>query len=73
MEHHKKECACCGFETLPNGSIFEICQLCGWQDDEVQNDDPEYAGGANELCLNAYRTKWETEHHRQGFPVPRAA
>jgi hypothetical protein len=64
MKSLNKSCACCGFRTLPAGSIFEICSLCGWQDDGVQNADPDYAGGANELSLNEYRPRWELEHHR---------
>jgi hypothetical protein len=64
MNPINKVCACCGFATLPPGSVFEICALCGWQDDGVQNDDPDYAGGANELSLNEYRAQSEAEHHR---------
>jgi len=60
-----KACACCGFSTLPKGSIFEICPLCGWQDDGVQNDNPDYSGGANSLSLNDYRRTWLTEHKRK--------
>jgi hypothetical protein len=64
MERNNKKCECCGFFTLPEDSIFEICPLCGWQDDGVQNDDPDYAGGANELSLNEYRSQWLKEHKR---------
>lgn len=73
MRDSNKACFCCGFETLPHGSIFEICPLCGWQDDGVQNDDPDYKGGANELSLNEYRFKWESEHHRLNIGVSEAA
>jgi hypothetical protein len=59
-----KACACCGFATLPEDSMFEICPLCGWEDDDIQNDDPDYPGGANKLSLNEYRYRWEAEHHR---------
>jgi hypothetical protein len=44
--------------------MFEICPLCGPQDDDVQNADPDYPGGANVLSLNEYRARWELEHHR---------
>jgi hypothetical protein len=46
-------CPCCGFYTLsekPPGT-YEICGLCGWEDDRVQNEDPFYRGGANDECL----------------------
>jgi len=38
---------------------YDICEACGWQDDNVQNNDPDYRGGANTMSLNeakeAYR------------------
>ena len=46
-------CPCCGFLVLagPLGS-YEICRICGWEDDEVQQRWPGYRGGANveSLC-----------------------
>lgn len=47
-------CSCCGYLTLPESQgSYEICELCGWQDDEVQQRWPGYAGGANEPSLCA--------------------
>jgi hypothetical protein len=63
-KENKKRCECCGYNTLPFGSIYQICLVCGWQDDDVQNDDPDFGGGANELSLNDYRAKWLSEHHK---------
>lgn len=61
MAKQNKLCACCGKPSLPAGSVFEICPICGWQDDDIQNDDPDFAGGANEMSLNqakdAFRNK----------------
>jgi hypothetical protein len=54
-----KQCACCGQETLPPASIFQICSVCGWHDDELQNDAPDYAGGANNISLNVARIAWK--------------
>ena len=59
-----KRCACCGQESLPPNSIFEICPICGWQDDEVQNDEPDFVGGANGMSLNQAKVAY-----RQGKPV----
>lgn len=50
-------CPCCGFLTIgeqPPGT-FEICSVCFWEDDNVQFDDPDYAGGANKVSLNEAR------------------
>ncbi|GHS91164.1 hypothetical protein FACS1894139_01270 [Planctomycetales bacterium] len=53
-----KFCACCGERTLSADSRFEICPRCGWEDDDIQNDAPNWAGGANMLSLNQYKTAW---------------
>ena len=47
-------CPCCGYLTFdekPSGS-FKICPVCYWEDDLIQNEDPSYSGGANEISLN---------------------
>jgi len=50
-------CPCCGYLTIgeePPGT-FEICPVCFWEDDNVQFEDPNYAGGANSVSLNQAR------------------
>lgn len=46
-------CVCCGFWTLtdPATGSYEICPVCFWEDDPVQNADPSYEGGANGVSL----------------------
>ncbi|MCM1235249.1 MAG: hydrolase [Ruminococcus flavefaciens] len=49
----KYKCPCCGNFTLyekPPGT-YEICEVCNWEDDEMQFKNPNYAGGANMLSL----------------------
>ncbi|MGI8996758.1 MAG: CPCC family cysteine-rich protein [Pyrinomonadaceae bacterium] len=49
----KYSCPCCGYKTLhqvPPRS-WAICPICYWEDDPVQFDDPDYAGGANKVSL----------------------
>ena len=53
----KYACPCCGNLTLsqePPGT-FELCEVCYWEDDPVQFDDPDFGGGANRLSLNEAR------------------
>jgi hypothetical protein len=53
-------CPCCKYLTLsekPPGT-FEICEVCGWEDDNVQFEDPNYAGGANSVSLNQARKNY---------------
>lgn len=53
-------CKCCGFWTLtdPAYGSYEICPVCFWEDDPVQNENPLYAGGANDLSLAMARQNY---------------
>lgn len=33
-------CPCCGYATLGEPEAYEICVVCGWEDDG--QDDPEH-------------------------------
>ena len=55
----KFNCACCGQPTLEYEDFGEICPVCGWEDDGVQQDDPDFPGGANKLSLNQYKAEFE--------------
>ena len=45
-------CPCCGYVMFdePPGS-YDICDICGWEDDEVQLRWPQSWGGANSPSL----------------------
>ena len=60
MEVKKKQCKCCKNYSLPTNSIYEICSICGWQDDDIQNDDPDLEGGANDMSLNQAKEAFTT-------------
>ncbi|MGH0430724.1 CPCC family cysteine-rich protein [Bacillus hominis] len=48
----KYTCPCCGYKTLEEApGTYEICSICFWEDDEVQFNDPDFEGGANEVSL----------------------
>jgi hypothetical protein len=53
-------CPCCGRRTLaePPPGTFLICAVCFWEDDNVQYQDPAYAGGANRVSLNEARENY---------------
>lgn len=53
-------CPCCGSRVVTTLGEYEICDVCGWEDDPVQSADPDYAGGANKLSLNQARKEWST-------------
>ena len=55
-----RECACCGEMIV---EFFDICPICKWQNDPLQNDNPNYGGGANELSLNQAKAEWEKKNN----------
>ena len=50
--YDKIKCACCGHKTVDKKAKFYVCDICGWEKDGVQEDDPNYKGGANKMSLN---------------------
>lgn len=53
----KYTCPCCGYKTLdyePPGT-YDICDICFWEDDGIQYNDPDYEGGANTQSLREYQ------------------
>jgi hypothetical protein len=65
-------CACCGYHTLPEapGGTFHYCPVCGWEDDPVQFDDPDYRGGANEPSLREARRNFEMQGRCDNLDYP---
>ena len=57
MNGKDTQCACCGYYTLDEGSIFDICPVCYWQDDAVQNDG--FDGGANGVSLKEAQANYK--------------
>jgi hypothetical protein len=56
---------------------FTICEVCLWEDDEVQFEDPDFEGGANVPSLNEARENFRRygvsdprESGRQRAPLP---
>ena len=56
----KYRCPCCNYRTLDDepGS-FDICPVCYWEDDNIQRDDPDYRGGANDISLHEARENYK--------------
>jgi hypothetical protein len=44
-------CPCCGYNTLSERDAYEICPICLWEDDAIQENDPDMEGGANKVSL----------------------
>jgi hypothetical protein len=66
-------CPCCGYLTLgekPPGT-FEICDVCNWEDDNVQFADPFFEGGANAESLVQARANFRSFGARSRKDLPR--
>jgi anaerobic ribonucleoside-triphosphate reductase len=56
-------CPCCGAKVIVEPGNYEICKNCGWEDDPVQREDPNFKGGANAASLNEARAAWAEKKH----------
>jgi hypothetical protein len=57
----KYYCKCCGYSTLieyPNGT-YEICEICFWEDDIYQSENPNAKIGPNRVSLIQARKNFE--------------
>jgi anaerobic ribonucleoside-triphosphate reductase len=52
-------CPCCELRTILETGAYEICTICGWEDDPTQSKDPNFSGGANSPSLNEAKLKWK--------------
>lgn len=52
-------CPCCGSHTLGKLGHYEICGVCGWEDDPDQSADPECVSGANHESLSFAGKMWQ--------------
>jgi hypothetical protein len=57
LRHAKYPCPCCGFPTLHEEAVYEICPLCSWEDDGQSDIDADdvWGGPNGELSLSAAR------------------
>ncbi|HJD06076.1 MAG TPA: hypothetical protein IAB72_04330 [Candidatus Onthoplasma faecipullorum] len=50
------KCKVCGLEKIKY--FHSICNVCGWEADGIQDNKPDYMGGANKMSLNQYKKFW---------------
>ena len=57
-EKEELRCPCCGKYYFSQKRSYEICPVCGWEDDPVQREDPDFPGGANAESLKEAQEKY---------------
>jgi Cysteine-rich CPCC len=55
-------CLCCATPVIRERAAYEICPVCGWEDDPAQEQDPDFAGGANTSSLTQARAQWRQKN-----------
>jgi len=55
------KCPVCRQYEFEQDNNFDVCDVCGWENDGVQLDDPDYRGGANKKSLNEAKAAWKTK------------
>lgn len=62
MTSKKHPCPVCGQFEFSMEDSFEICEICGWEDDVYQIDHPDETG-ANQLTLIEARNEFQKSHN----------
>jgi hypothetical protein len=55
------KCPVCGEYEFQRKSDYDVCEVCGWENDGLQMKNPDYRGGANRDSLNEHRVWWEKQ------------
>ncbi|MCD7820996.1 MAG: hypothetical protein LUG64_02145 [Clostridiales bacterium] len=56
----KHKCPICGKTEFPERNSYEICPVCGWEDDILDENDQDEITGANEYELSEYRERYNS-------------
>ncbi len=58
MSNTTRICPICNQTECDIHHEFTVCPICGWEYDYVQEDNPDFEGGANDLSLNQYKERY---------------
>ena len=51
-------CPVCGTAAFEELGDYDICPICGWENEEPDMRPPERSGGPNGMSLNQARAMW---------------
>lgn len=59
------KCPVCGEYEFAMDDDYDVCEVCGWENDGLQMDEPDYRGGANPESLNERKAEWEKKKSKK--------
>jgi hypothetical protein len=54
------QCPCCDYFTLDQRGQYHICNICFWEDDGIDLDEPDLHSGPNHMTLRQGRSNFLT-------------
>ena len=61
-EPEERRCPCCNLYFFREKNAYEICPVCGWEDDPLQRREEDFTGGANAPSLREARQAFRAAH-----------
>lgn len=58
MIKKKHLCPVCGQYEFDEEGSFDICEVCVWEDDALQESEPDEENCANRMSLNQAKKAW---------------
>lgn len=52
------KCPVCGRYEFEMEDDYDICNVCGWENEKYQITHPDEEGGANRMSLNQAKKAW---------------
>ena len=59
LKDTRHKCPVCGKHDFSEVDSFEYCSVCGWGDDMLQEQKPDFEGGFNRMSLNQAKKAYE--------------
>lgn len=59
MKDESLICPVCRKFYFDEPNCFDFCPVCGWFDDLIQRENPDYEGGCNHRSQNQHREQWK--------------
>lgn len=65
------QCPLCGQYEFERYNSMDFCPVCGWFDDALYEEDPDYCGGFYTISLSETRKLWNScETVFENYPNP---